>query len=196
MLEMTKIRTTTKMISTIALAVTLLSPTTSSASSASSMSYEVKHLDSHQKEVLRKTFWKAKEFDYQWTLSAIAWEESKFGKYPVNLSDPSCGAFHNLLKSVAKRVDYEVNKWNMSRICEYLIRDFDFSFSQALAELKYWENYWRSKGLTGNKLWRRTIMSYNAGFNYKKGKNYLNRILKRIYILRKTFYDNSGDLKK
>jgi hypothetical protein len=118
-------------------------------------------------------------------MAAIAWQESKFGKWMINLSDPSCGVFHNLLKSVAKREGKSVSKFSQARICEQLIEDFDFSFSQSLAELEYWKNYWKSKGYKNNELWRRTVMSYNAGFNYKNGKTYLDNIIKKIRILKK-----------
>jgi len=141
---------------------------------ANSLEKELQNLSYKQKQVLIKTLYKGKEFNYGWTLAAIAWQESKFGKYLINLQDPSCGVFHVMPKYISD------NKWKQSRICERLIKDFDFSFSQALAKLKYWENYHKSK--KHYPVWKHTIMSYNGGF--KGNDKYYKTIVLKIKALK------------
>lgn len=140
---------------------------------------ELENLSFSQREVLLKTYIKAKPFDYHLTMMAIAWKESKFGKYPINLEDPSCGVFHNLIDTVAKGAD----RYTKNRICSSLIQDFDYSFSESLKVLKYFENYWRNK--RGDQyLWSKTVASYNAGFKWGNGKDYLEDIKARVKALK------------
>ena len=135
--------------------------------------YELNHLTINQQIVLHTVFDKAKPFDLQYTMTAIAWEESDFSKYQLNLNDPSCGVFHIMPRNLAD------TNWEQSRICERLINDFDFSFSTALATFKWWYNYHKSKGHSNP--WRKAISSYNGG--YRGNKRYLQRILLRIHVL-------------
>jgi hypothetical protein len=114
-------------------------------------------------------------------MTAIAWQESKFGKYMVNLSDPSFGVFHNLITSVQKRhKGHKSNKWNRDRLVEKLLFDYNFSFNESLKELIFWQNVY--KGCNGK--WSKTVASYNAGYNHKNGYVYLNSIKNKIRALR------------
>ena len=133
-----------------------------------------------QKKIACMVFKKAKEFNLQYTMTAIAWEESKFGKYTINLADPSFGIFHNQIDSVANRHGVR-SKWGKSRLAEQLLNSFDFSFSEALAELQYWQTYYKH---SWNK-WSKMVMSYNAGYSYKNGKCYYQRIVLKIKALHK-----------
>ena len=158
---------------------------------------ELYHLSEHQKIILLKTYIKAKQFGYENTMTAIAWQESQFGKYLVDLSGPSFGVFHNLVSSVARRNGKSGTSWSNSRIAERLILDYDFSFSQALAELKYWENYWRSKGKPH--IWRETVGSYNGGYRWRHKKSavrYLKYIIIRVRVLKVYMRENYFNLTK
>jgi hypothetical protein len=144
---------------------------------------ELKHLSPQQKSVMYYVFFKTKKFNLGYTMTAIAWQESKFGKYLINLSDPSCGIMHIMPK-------YKVDtKWEQSRMCERLIKDKDFSIATALSIFKFWYNYYRSKGYSKNLSWRKAIISYNAGYNTdsKQGKLYLKQILLKIQALKQYF---------
>ena len=132
-----------------------------------------------QLRVLNDIWEKAKPFDLSYTMTAIAWEESQFGKYMINLQDPSCGVFHIMPSTLSG------SKWDQSRLCERLIKDFDFSFSTALERYKYFYNYYRSKGYSKNISWKRAICSYNAGWNWKQGLKYYKKIVKKIKYLRR-----------
>jgi len=155
---------------------------------SSSISAEDK-LSSSQLNVLNKVYTKAKPFDLQLTMSAIAWQESHLGKYKVNLSDPSFGVFHNNIATVSNRHNIK-GQWSKSRIAERLIEDFDFSFAEALAELQYWKSYYKGKPRPLSK----AIMSYNCGFNIKRKacKVYLRSIKTRMNIVKSMFHQHKS----
>jgi len=140
---------------------------------------EYKNFTVKQKATLVRTFYTGKTFNYGYTLTAIAWQESKFGKYLINLNDPSCGIFHVMPKYIGNT---DNSKWTQSRLCEKLILDYDFSFSSALERLKYFENYWKSKEVP--KIWSHTVSSYNQGFNYKPDSKYLKEIKLKVKFLK------------
>ena len=143
--------------------------------------HELQHLTPHQKQIMLRTFSKGKKYNLEYTLTAICWEESEFGKYLVNISDPSFGYFHNSVKSIQHR--YRSNNWNTSRLIERLIFDYDFGFEQALIELQFWQNVYKNKPLS----WSNTVKSYNAGYNNVNGIRYLERIKIKIRALKMYF---------
>jgi len=145
-----------------------------------------KKIDSLTTKQYNNLIWvykQGKKYNLELTLTAIAWQESKFGKYPINLSDPSGGLFHNLLGSVCYRLELTPNQWNQSRILEKLISDKEFALQQAVAELYYWKSYWKVR----NKkyLWKRMISSYNGG--HKGNVKYYRDIVKKIRYLKRYF---------
>jgi len=145
-----------------------------------------KKIDSLSKEQYANLIWiytKGKKYDLGLTLSAIAWQESQFGKYPINLADPSGGLFHNLLGSVCCRLHLKPNQWNQSRVLERLVRDKEFAFEQAVLELAYWKDYWKIRD--SPKVWTHMVMSYNGG--HKGNKKYYHNILKKVRYLKNYF---------
>ncbi len=150
---------------------------------ANYLDQQLKHLSNKQRIVMSKVFIKAKKFNLEYTMTAIAWNESDFNKFQLNLSDPSCGLFHIMPSSLVKRTNLKDNSWNRSRLCERLMEDNDFSFSAALLELKYWQNYWKSRGVS--RIWSHTVSSYNGGFT--GNAIYLNKIKAKIKALKKYF---------
>ncbi len=146
------------------------------ATSLSNLSYR-------QKQTLQYVYSRAKEFHLELTMTAIAWQESQFGKYTLSLSDPSCGIFHVMPATLAKDTNINPTKWNQSRLCERLIFDRDFSFSAALVVLKYWQNYWESKNVP--RVWSHMVASYNGGFDINIGTNkYLKHIIHKVRLLK------------
>lgn len=150
--------------------------------SSTQLMNELKALNSEQKKVLHDTFSKGDKFDLGLTMSAIAWEESQFGMIPINLSDPSCGVFHNLLSSVASRNNMRLNGYTKNKLCIRLISDYDFGFAEGLSELLYWKNYWKDKKVSNT--WSRMVSSYNAGWKYKNGVRYLKKIRAKVRALK------------
>ena len=165
------------------LALLIISSTMFAKVTEESLMEELNHLTNAQYKVLLKTYKKGSVFDFELSMTSIAWHESHFGKHKMNLMDPSFGVFHNLIGSVIRRNGIRDTGWNRSRLAERLVDDYDFSFSQSLAELKYWQNYWKSKRVS--RVWSHMISSYNAGFNHSNGKDYLAAIKLKNKVLRK-----------
>lgn len=120
---------------------------------------------------------------YEWTLVAIAWQETLAGEALINVFDggmgnASCGPYHNMLSSVFRRhKEWVPTKFNVNRVCSKLITDWRFSTKEAVAELDYWY-----KVRNGN--WLKIWASYNAG-TPKNGMKYAYKIRHKIRVLRK-----------
>ena len=154
-----------------------------------SLQSEFNNLNEDQRVILNLVYDKGKYFDLGYTMAAIAWQESHFGKVPINLSDPSCGIFHNLITTVANRHNLKLTSYNKNMICMRLIRDFDFSFAEALSELKYWQNYYHNQ----SKNWQSMVKSYNAGFKKENGYEYFKAIQKKVRFLKKSYTQTSNE---
>ena len=140
-----------------------------------SVSYYVKvfkNLNPDQKRIMKMVWEKAKPYNLQYTMVAIAYRESLLGKQMYNLKDGqlgSYGIFHNLVESVYERYvtikpkDKNVEISIKLALAKRLVDDFDFSFSQALAELKFWENLAKAKKVKN--VWRYMVIHYNGGYN-------------------------------
>lgn len=151
---------------------------------------EWKSLSDEQKMLLHKTFIKAKDFDLGYTMTAIAWKESKAGKELVNWNLNSkgevvsidCGVFQNNSKTVISRLDgnQKHTKSNIAKVCRNLVLDYDFSLFHAVEEIKYWESLYPDQ-------WKKIWASYNGGFNNssKVTLAYADDISKRIKFLAK-----------
>ena len=111
-------------------------------------------------------------------LAAIAWKESYFGKYPMNLADGEYGSFgmyHVVLDYAAIRNGSKSN-WAKSRLAEALVKDKVFAAEEAIGVLKH---FLKRKGCN----WKCAIASYNvgnAGLKSKKGVAYSEDISKRV----------------
>ena len=119
------------------------------------------------------------------TLAAIAWKESLFGKYTINLADGKHGSF----SMYQIHLDYAAIRnniktiWSKSRLAESLLRDKSFAAEEAIGILKYFMN---RNGCN----WRCAVASYNAGFSglkSKEGKAYVHDISLRIKALDRKF---------
>lgn len=152
---------------------------------------ELTQLSKKQKMVMYESYLYGLDHDLGYTLAAIAWKESKFGLWPINVSDGkhgSFGPFHVLLESSSVR-NGAVTDWDKSRLAEKLVLDFQFAANEAISELLYWQRRWENKDMN----WSRTVASYNAGkasINSDRGLAYSKDILLRIKILKKYFKKN------
>jgi len=170
------------MIKLLLIIVTVLSL---NASTNKSLMYELNHLSQHQKSTMFWVFEKGKSFDLEYTLTAIAWQESRFGKYVINLNDPSCGVFHIMPRSLIMRTSLDNTSWNRSRLCERLIIDNEFSLSAAILELKYWQNLYISKKYKDKvSIWRHMVASYNGGYRANTNGKYIKEIINKIRVLK------------
>lgn len=121
--------------------------------------------------------------DLGYTLAAIAWKESMFGRWNLNLSDGkkgSFGPFHILLEYSLRRNNV-TNSWGESRLAEKHLYDLEFTTNEAISILKDFKS-------RENCNLRCAIASYNAGnkgHTKQAGQNYANEIFARISYLKK-----------
>lgn len=143
---------------------------------------DFRKLSQSQLDLLKAIYKKGKEFSLEYSVMAIAWQESNAGAWPVNLQDPSCGPFHQSVSMYIRARKLENTNFNKNKVCSRLINDLDFSTSAAIYELEAWMNVHRNKLNLFDYVYR----SYNAGTNYesKTAKTYSNKIIARIRVLK------------
>jgi len=153
------------------------------------------NLTPEQYKILYTAYGYGMKYDLGYTLTAIAWKESIFGKIPVNVSDRgrhsnkfygAYGPYHILIDSVmylyprSKRTKYFANV-----IATKLLFNLEYSTNTAIKLLLFWKKYWIEKS-GETKLWSKIVGSYNAGFNSiysKKGRLYRDDIYLRVKAL-------------
>ena len=149
----------------------------------------LKHINQNQWMIYKFISHNASKYNLKYTLLAIAFKESQWGKYKLNLADPSAGLFHKLLPYYAIELGLKPNKWNESRLAERLINNNSESFMVALCDFKKAYKYFRTRGYSKSLSWRYAIQAYNAGLNnYHAGSKYYKEIIKIIKALKKLGY--------
>lgn len=153
---------------------------------------ELKSMNAKQRAIMYGSFRYGFNKDFGVTMALIAWQESKAGKYKINLSDPSFGTYHNLLSSVMSRQGVRDTAYYRNKYANKLMQNETFAKSQALAELLHWESYHIIRtGRAG--LWQKTVRSYNAG-GYWKGKDadaYFQNIKNKLEAVKQTGFFNN-----
>ncbi len=142
------------------------------------------NLEGYQKRNLLKIYKYASKNNMGWSAAAIAWQETNVGQYQVNFNSRKngiqsfdCGMFGSNTRTVLKRAESKPNMYNQKEVCTDLIKDFEYAYSQFLAEIYFWKN---ARHNTEN--WRKIWGSYNAGWKYSK--SYGRIIALRIKVLR------------
>lgn len=142
-------------------------------------------LDKQQLEILIKSYIYGEEEGFGHELVVIAWKESNFGKYPMNLEDGRYGSFgpyHVLLEHSMKRHKMH-GTWNKSRLAERHLSDVEFSAKDALT---VWKAFYIRNKNTSNQSYR-TFAMYNAGVAGIKnaaGKKYADDANQRLLVLK------------
>lgn len=143
---------------------------------------------SSQQKVLQYAYSRGKEHDLQWTLAAIAWQESSAGEKMKNPKADSYGIFGNLLTTVEARLkDQEFaatlskNPLNRKQTVFLIQHDWEFASDFAIAELEYWKHRHN-----GNH--RKAVASYFGGNNpnSKAAQRYADTLNKKIIYLKKS----------
>ena len=140
---------------------------------------ELNRLTGTQKKVAKKVWELATPNNLQYTATAIAWQESKFGKWKINLADPSCGIFHKLLPEYAQEVGLKPTNWNISRLCEDLQNDNN-SFKIFVSTFETKERSCRIHKYKN--IWRCAVSRYNG--SGASAREYLVNILNKIHALK------------
>lgn len=121
------------------------------------------------------------------TLAAIAWVESKAGKYLVNKSSGDYGVYQINLFWAKKRIEQltgaKMNYKQTLGLRDKLMTDQGLNATHAIDNLMFWNKVHKGD-------WRKVVMSYNAGNNYagKEGQAYLQKVRNAIIFLRKCGY--------
>lgn len=149
---------------------------------------ELERLDQKQKEILYLAYSNGAEKGLGLTLAAIAWKESQFGKFMLNVTDGkygSYGPYHVVLDYALVRNNVKTS-WEKSRLAEKLLYNMEFSSKEALSVLSYWAKRFKNK----DNPWRWTVAAYNNGnksLTTTKGLNYVNDIAIRVKTIEKYF---------
>lgn len=132
-----------------------------------------------QKYTAQRIFDYANKDGLGWSAIAIAWQESQFGKWEINLNkngSMDCGTFQNNVQSVARHQNLKLNRYTKKEICTDLIKDFGYSYLNFAAEIKYWSKVHKGK-------WINVWSSYNGG--WRGNTKYALEIANRILVLKK-----------
>ncbi len=91
------------------------------------------NLSVQQKSLLIRTFIKAKEYNLEYSLTAIALKESLAGKYKISISSIDSidvGVFQINSKNYLRKNNIRKNNWNTARAIETLL-DYETNFIEA-----------------------------------------------------------------
>lgn len=164
---------------TVATVITLSSVSASAEDLHKKFDSEWHSLKPYQIQNAIDIFNHALKDDLAWTAAAIAWQESQFGRWQVNVNSATswdCGMFQNNTKSVANHNDIPHNRYNMKEICTDLITSFNYAYLNFAKEVSFWERVHK-----GN--WRKVWSSYNGG--WAGNPTYAKQIATRIQVLKK-----------
>lgn len=143
-----------------------------------------------QREVLNRVAELAHSFDLSYTVAAIAWQESNFGKYPVNLQDPSCGITHKNVVYYLKSKGLKDTSFMRNKICAELVSDIELATAIAIEDLECWKVYHKRRKLKDEDVYTYMIRSYNGGykFNSQAAKDYAKSVKARVAALKQDFH--------
>lgn len=136
------------------------------------------NLDSKQLQTAYYIYNKTKSV----TLVSIAYQESQLNKYPVNTTDPSCGAFHTHLHFRLKSINKPITPFNKNVECSKLL-DLDYAID---VTLKFIDKI-------PHRNYKDIIRYYNAGRNLSYANDYYAKITKYNKIFKRMFNDSSRE---
>lgn len=144
--------------------------------STTTSAFEDCRLTQQQASVANFAYSYGKPFDYGYTMVAIAMEESRLGKWNINIQDPSAGPWHVTLDKGLQYKGWDDTPFNRNRIAQLLMEDIYFAAHLAIEELLFWHRV-----REGN--WRQVVSSYNGG--WRGNEAYLKKISRNIDIIKR-----------
>lgn len=129
----------------------------------------VSNLSPYQKEVMDKIYYIAKPYDLHLTAIAIAWKESKLGKYKVRMGTTKYDRSFGIMHTVSYWKTVGMTPFEKGLLIQDLILDDVKSITVGLEDLLYWQQVagWD---------WYKGVAMYNAGSAYKNGLGYADGI--------------------
>ena len=109
-----------------------------------------------QENVIRLSYSLGEPHDLGLTMIAIAMEESKLGKYRINLNDPSAGIYHTTVDKAVNKLGWSHTPYNYNRAAQILVDDDIFAGELAIETILWWKEH-----KDGD--WRKTVSGYNGG---------------------------------
>ena len=163
------------------LTIMLMLFTITSVSLAKSIDWD--SLDSGQKKHAKYIYNIVQDKDVAIMMVAIAYQESRLGLTPVNLSDPGCGVFHTMMPIYLRKHKIKDTPLNRNIHCGKILHDKAIDYRTAFEGIEYWIGVHRNNKakiakLKPNQLTKKqklamnasitelVIRSYNKGFNY------------------------------
>lgn len=139
---------------------------------ASEIVQECPYFTPEQLLTMQRAYEAGDKIDMNYTMAAIALQESNAGEQLVNHRTRDYGVFQNHLKTVASREGVKPSK----HLANKLVKNFDYSADHAVKELEYWKQVRKDR-------LQDVLASYNAGFNMKAGRKYANEVMDKIAML-------------
>lgn len=120
------------------------------------------------------------EYDLGYSLAAISGVESEYGKYLLNLADPSFGPFAIHIKTASKRRNINPQSFTANLLAHELITNPELGAELAIEELLFWQSI---HGPDPKKI----HASYNAGHNYVHGAKYADMVMDEMKLIRQCY---------
>lgn len=148
---------------------------------------DYENLSEYQRSNLMLIAEKTYQFGLSHTAAAVAWQESNFGKWPIDIAGMSCGLFHKVIPNYMKDKNMEVNNFKVNVACSDFINDNDLAIIVFLDDILYWKNSLTKRGYKGAQLLDMMYRSYNAGYRIdnKDSITYSKKVQARVSVLKK-----------
>ena len=118
-------------------------------------------LSSEQRYRLQWAYSYGEQYDLGWTMSAIAWHESKAGKYKINAESDDYGVFQVNLVTATDIMGIS-GYWNKQALITKMVVDDEFNAYLALHVLQHFQKTRNS--------WKSVVRSYNEGNKWLKNE--------------------------
>lgn len=151
---------------------------------------ELYKLDKSQMQILKDILLLDIDKGFELEMATLAWKESNFGKWMINITDGKYGSFglYHIRLDYALVRNKITSSWGKSRYTEKLLYDFELSSNEAVTLLLYWHNYHRKNNKQDVKKYM--FASYNGGYKLsKQAIAYGEDAILRLEALRKFISD-------
>jgi len=139
-------------------------------------------LSDEQRYRLQWAYSYGKQYDLGWSMSSIAWHESKAGVYKVNSNSQDYGIFQVNITTASDILGVS-GYWNKQALITRMVVDDEFNAYLALHVLQHFQKTRKS--------WKSVIRSYNEGNKWlrdekssKKSLDYYQKIRNNVVTLR------------
>lgn len=119
---------------------------------------ELLYLEPSQIKLMRTVYQECKPYGLSNTCLAIAYKESKLGKYLFNNLTGDYGVMGINLKELVRTNNLKLNYWGKKELASKMIADTKMNIAAAITNLQGWQKQYKHN-------WRMIWGSYNGGYN-------------------------------